>query len=124
MPVKTAKIILRALSPVLALAFVLIFVFAYRNLSLLTFAVFLLFSAFEREVPLSRINFSAKKPKRGKEIKHVMLSGDSTFKDALRYLDSSKYLIFQFYSDGMLDEITEDELYGLMQTKSIYDKII
>ena len=53
-----------------------------------------------------------------------MLSGDSTFKDALRYLDSSKYLIFQFYSDGMLDEITEDELYGLMQTKSIYDKII
>ena len=124
MPVKTAKIILRALSPVLALALVLIFVFAYRNLSLLTFAVFLLFSAFEREVPLSRINFSAKKPKRGKEIKHVMLSGDSTFKDALRYLDSSKYLIFQFYSDGMLDEITEDELYGLMQTKSIYDKII
>ena len=53
-----------------------------------------------------------------------MLSGNSTFKDALRHIDGSKYHIFQFYADGMLDEITEDELFELMQSKNIYDKII
>ena len=53
-----------------------------------------------------------------------MLSENSTYKDALRYTDASKYLIFQFYADGMLDEITEDELYAQMQNHGIYDKII
>ena len=62
--------------------------------------------------------------KKHKDKSHVDMSGAVLIDDEKRYLDSSKYLIFQFYSDGMLDEITEDELYGLMQTKSIYDKII
>ena len=88
------------------------------------FAAFLLCSAFEREQPLSRINFAAKKPKRGKEIKHVMLNSSSTYKDALRHVDGGKYLIFQFYSDGLLDEITEDELFEQLQTHDIYDKIL
>lgn len=124
MPKKTAVIILRVLSGVLSAAFVLIFFLAYRNLSFLTFAGFLLCSAFEKEPSLTRINFAAKKPKRGKEVRFVMLNESSTFKDAIRHLDESKYLVFQFYSDGLLDELTEDELYEQLQSHNIYDKIL
>ena len=53
-----------------------------------------------------------------------MLNANSTFKDALRHTDSSKYVIFQFYGDGLLDEIYEDELYAMLQTRTIYDKIL
>lgn len=121
---KTVSIVTRCLSALLSAVFVILFFTAYKNFSLLVFAAFLLCSAFEKDVPLSRINFLSKKPKRGKEIKHVMLSAESTFKDALRYTDSSRYVIFQFYADGLLDEICEDELYEMLQTHTIYDKII
>lgn len=121
---RTVSIIMRVLSVALAAAFIVVFIIKYNNLSLLMFAAFLLCSAFERDVPLSRINFAARKPKRGKEIKHVMLNADSTFKDALRHTDGSKYIIFQFYGDGLLDEICEDELYEMLQSRSIYDKIL
>lgn len=121
---KTAKITLRVLSVVLSVAFVLVFFLAVKNISFLIFAVFLLCSAFEKEVPMSRIAFAAKKPRRGKDVKQVMLNKNSTYKDALRHVDGSKYLIFRFYDDGNLDEITEDELYELLQKHNIYDKII
>lgn len=121
---KTAKIILRILSLALSLTFILLFILVYRNLSFLIFAAFLLCSAFEKDEVMSRINFCAKKPKRGKEIKHVMLNKNSTYKDALRHVNGSKYLIFQFYDGGVLDEITEDELYEQLSDKSIYDKIL
>lgn len=124
MPRKAAVITLRALGAALSVAIVFIFIFAYRNLSFLTFAGFLLFSAFEKEPLLTRINYSARKPRRGREIRYIMLNKDSTFKDAIRYFDGNRYLIFQFYSDGILDEITEDELFSLMQEKNIYDKIL
>ena len=125
MPEKAAKLVLRVISGLLAVAFVLIFFLAYKNLSFLVFAVFLLVSAiFEKDTRLSRISYKTKKPKRGKEIKHVMLSADSTFKDALRHIDSGRYLIIQFYGDGILDEICEDELFDLLQSKTIYDKIL
>ena len=124
LPEKAAKITLRVLSGLLAATLVLVFAFAVRNISFIMFAAFLTCSAFEKDVPLSRINYRAVKPRRGKEVKHVLLSESSTFKDALRHINSGKYLIFQFYGDGMLDEITEDELYEMMQKKSIYDKII
>lgn len=124
MPKKAARITLRALGGALSLAITLVFIFAYRNLSLLTFAAFLLVSSFGKEPLLTRINYAARKPRRGREIKSVMLNKDSTFKDAIRYFDGSRYLIFQFYSDGILDEITEDELFAMMQNKSVYDKII
>ncbi len=125
MPEKAAKIFLRVLSGLLSAALILIFFFAYKNLSFLVFSAFLLVSAlFEKDTYLSRISYIAKKPKRGKEIKHVMLSADSTFKDALRHIDGSKYLIIQFYGDGILDEICEDELFDMLQKKSIYDKIL
>lgn len=123
LPKKAAVVTLRVLSVVLAALFVLVFFFAVKNITFLTFAVFLVFSAFEKEPLLSRINFSAKKPARGKEVKHIMLSENSTYRDALRHIDSGKYLIFQFYSGGVLDEITEDELFDDLQFHSLYDKI-
>ena len=54
----------------------------------------------------------------------MLLNPSSTYKDALRHIDSGRYLIFQFYQDGMLDEITEDELFEQLQTKGIYDTIL
>lgn len=124
MPKKVAGIILRVLGILFAAGFVLIFFLVRPEFSLLTFAGFLMVSAFERESILTRINYTAKKPKRGREIRYVMLGKDSTFKDAIRYFDGSRYLIFQFYADGILDEITEDELFEIMQDKNIYDKIL
>ncbi len=121
---KTAGIILRIFSGLLSAAFVITFFLAVKNFSFLVFAAFLFCSAFEKEQPLTRINYAAKKPKRGKEIKHVLLNSSSTYKDALRHIDSGRYLIFQFYQDGMLDEITEDELFEQLQTKGIYDTIL
>lgn len=121
---KTAGTVLRVLSAVLSVSCALIFFFAYKNPSLLIFAAFLLCSAFERETPLERIAFAAQKPKRGKDVKQVMLSVNSTYKDALRHADGSKYLIFRFYDGGNLDEICEDELYELLQKHAIYDRIL
>ncbi len=124
MPRKAAAITLRVLGAAFALAFILVFFLAYRNFSLLVFSAFLICSAFEKELPLSRINFTAVKPKKGREVKHVMLAANSTFKDGLKYMDSSRYVIFQFYSDGLLDEITEDEFCELLQSHTVYDRII
>lgn len=121
---RTARGIVRGLSFVLAAALIAVFFFLVGNITLIAFSACLIFSAIEKDVPMSRINFSAVKPRRGKEIKHVMLAENSTFKDALRHIDGSKYLIFQFYSDGLLDEITEDELFDMLKDKTIYDKII
>ena len=48
-----------------------------------------------------------------------MLNKDSTYKDALRYVNEGKYCIFDFFSDGMLDEICEEELFEMLQNHSI-----
>lgn len=120
---RKVKIALRILSGVVSLACVLFFILLIRNITLLIFAVFLLFSALTREGVLSRIDYTSKKLARGREVRHVMLSENSTFKDALRYINEGKYCIFDFYSDGMLDEICEEELFEMLQEHSIYDKI-
>ena len=120
---KRVKIALRAMSVCVALSIVFIFVFAYRSLSLLIFAAFLLCSAFLKDGKLERISFCAKKIKRGREMRHIILTESSTFKDALRYVNDGKYCVFQYYSDGILDELTEEELFELLQTHSIYDKV-
>lgn len=123
LPKKKVKIVLRVLSGIISVSLVLLFTFVLRNITLLIFAVFLLVSAFTREGVLSRIDYTSKKIKRGREIKHVMLNKDSTYKDALRYVNEGKYCIFDFFSDGTLDEICEEELFEMLQNHSIYDKI-
>lgn len=123
LPKKGVNIAMRVATVLVSVAAVFFFFFAQRNISVLTFSGFLLCSAFMKDKALTRINFAAQKPKRGREVKIVMLNGDSTYRDALRHLDSSRYLILQFYNDGMIDEICEDELYELLQTHGLYDKI-
>lgn len=123
LPLRAAVVTLRVLSVVLAAVLVVLFFTVYQNITMITLAVFLCFSAFEKEPLLSRINFTAKKPARGKEVRHVMLGADSTYRDALRHIDSGKYLIFQFYSNGSLDELTEDELFEELQSHGLYDRV-
>ena len=120
---KRVKIILRAISICISIAIIFIFFFAVGNITFLIFAAFLLCSAFEKDGILKRVGFSDKKIKRGREVKHIILTERSTFKDALRYVGEGKYCMFQYFSDGILDEITEEELFELLQTRSIYDKV-
>lgn len=120
---RRVKMILRALSVCVSVALVLVFFLALRNISFLVFSLFLLFSAFSKDGKLSRLGFRPKKIKRGREMRHVMLNESSTFKDALRYVDDGKYCVFQYYSDGILDEVTEEELFEMLETHSIYDKV-
>ena len=100
---KRAEIILRAISIITSVSLILLFIFVFRNISLLIFSVFLLCSAFEKNGVLERISFRAKKVKRGREVRHIILTERSTYKDALRYVDDGKYCVFQFFSEGMLD---------------------
>ncbi|MDE7440520.1 MAG: hypothetical protein K2N23_08450 [Clostridia bacterium] len=120
---RRAKFILRIFSGCISVALIFVFIFALRNISLLIFALFLTASALGKDGVLSRINFSAKKIKRGREMRHIILTESSTFKDALRYVDDGKYCVFQYFSNGILDEVTEEELFEMLETKSIYDKV-
>lgn len=121
---KTATLILRVLSFVLSAILIALF-FAYqKNISFLIFSTFLFVSAFEKNTQFLQIAYMSKTPKRGKEIKEVMLTPLSTYKDAIRYLDSSKYIIFKFYTDALIDEIYQDELITQLKTHTIYDRIL
>lgn len=121
---KASGIVLRLVNILAVVALVLVFCLAYRNITLLIVAGLLLCSAFEKNLPAQKINFCAKKKKRGREIRYVILGEGATFKDALRFIDSSRYLVLQIYGEKFLDEITEDELYERLLNGSIYDKIL
>jgi stage IV sporulation protein FB len=121
---RALKIALRAMNIVVVIVIVIIYVFAVRNLSLLSAAVLLLCSALAKSPPAVKINFAAKKKKKGREIRYVILDENATFKDALRFVDSSRFLVLQLYGEKFIDEITEDELYEKLLTRSIYDKIL
>lgn len=124
MPARAVSITLRVINVVAVVALVLVFIFAYRNFSLLFVGAFLLCSAFEKAPPARKINFAARKKKRGREIRYVILDENATFRDALKFVDSSRYLVLQIYGDKFLDEICEDELYERLLKSNIYDKIL
>ena len=121
---KALNLALRITNISVVVALVFIFIFAIRNITLLTVAALLLCSALTKSPPAVKINFASKKKKKGLEIRYVILDENATFKDALRFVDSSRYLILQLYNEKFLDEITEDELYEKLLTRSIYDKIL
>ncbi len=121
---KTSSLVLRAVNILAVIAIVLVFVFALRNYSLLAAALLLLCTALERDKPAQKINFAAKKKKRGREIRYVILGENATYKDALKFVDDSRYLVLQIYGEEFLDEISEDELYKKLLEASIYDKIL
>lgn len=121
---KTAGIILRTVNLCVVAALVALYFTVAENLSLLAVAAFLTCSAFQKAPPARKINFAARKKKKGREVKYVILDEKATYKDALRYLDESRYLVLQFYDDKFVDEITEDELFEKLQNSSLYDKIL
>ena len=121
---KALNLALRITNISVVVALVFIFIFAIRNITLLTVAALLLCAALTKSPPAVKINFASKKKKKGLEIRYVILDENATFKDALRFVDSSRYLILQLYNEKFLDEITEDELYEKLLTRSIYDKIL
>ncbi|MDE6667844.1 MAG: hypothetical protein K2K38_05805, partial [Clostridia bacterium] len=121
---RALNIALRITNILVVISLILIFFLAIKNITLLTMAGFLFCSALSKNPPAVKINFAAKKKKKGREIRYVILDGKATFKDALRFVDSSRYLILQLYDEKFLDEITEDELYEKLLTRSIYDKIL
>lgn len=119
-----ADLALRVLCAIVVGGLVALYFTVLKNPSVLFVAAFLLCSVFERRPPAQKINFAARKKKRGREIRYIVLDESATFKDALRFLDERKYLVIQIYGDVFLDEITEDELYKKLTEHSIYDKII
>ncbi|MBD5632113.1 MAG: hypothetical protein HDP34_02645 [Clostridia bacterium] len=121
---KAVNIALRVTNVLVVVALILIYFLALKNLSVLAVAGLLLCSAFEKSPPARKINFAAKKKKRGREIRYVILGEDATYRDALRFVDGSRYLVLQIYGDVFLDEISEDELYKRLLENNIYDKII
>lgn len=121
---KASDMVLRVANLFAVAAIVLVFVFAFRNITLVFAAALLLCSVFEKRRPAQKINFAAKKKKRGREIRYVILGENATFKDALKFVDGSRYLVIQLYGDAFLDEITEDELYERLLEHGIYDRIL
>lgn len=121
---RALNIALRAVNILVVISLVFIYFFALKNITLLTMAGLLFCSALSKTPPVVKINFAAKKKKKGREIRYVILDENATFKQALRFVDSSRYLVLQLYNEKFLDEITEDELYEKLLTRSIYDKIL
>lgn len=124
MPRRAVNITLRVINVAAVIALIFIFIFAYRNISLLLVGAFLLCSAVSKAPPVKKINFAARKKKRGREIRYVILDESATFRDALKFVDSSRYLVLQIYGDKFLDEITEDELYERLMQGNLYDRIL
>lgn len=108
---------------VAAIFFALFFALGY-NVTAIIFALFMLFSAFEKPVRAVRINFSsAGRLKRGIEVKYVLCDENLTFKDAIKRLSDRHYVVFQLYDGGVAEEITQDELYELSVIHSVYDRV-
>lgn len=119
-----ADLVLKIICALIVGGLVALYFTALKNPSVLFVAAFLLCSVFEKRSPVQKINFAARKKKKGREIRYIILDESATFKDALRFLDERKYLVIQIYGDVFLDEITEDELYKKLLNHSIYDKIL
>jgi stage IV sporulation protein FB len=121
---RVARIVLKVSALIITVALVVLFFVFNYNLTFLTFAAFLVCSAFEKPHSAVKINFSTNgKLKRGMEIKYIAVDKDITFKDAVKLLDDKKYLVLQMYDDGFLNEITQDELYDKMTERRICDKV-
>lgn len=121
---RASQIILRISSAVCCAGLLALFFACGHNLSLATFAIFLLFSAFEKPAPARLISYpTRKKLKRGLAVKYVLCDGELTFCRAFSFLDSGKYLVLQLYDDGIADELTQDELFERARGCSPSDKV-
>lgn len=121
---KAADLALRIICGAVAVTAALLFFLVEKNYILIMTACCLACSAFEKSERYKKFNFAADKKKRGREIRYVILGENATYRDALKYVDGSRYLVLQLYGETFLDEITEDELYERLLKSDIYDKIL
>ncbi len=123
---RAADISMRICAALTAAAFLALFFASGYNISCLFMCAFMLCSASEKRRTAFKIDFSRdKKLGRGQEVKYVMANGDITFKQALKHLDDSRYLVLQITdADGGLEEVTQDELYEKMQSRGLYDRVL
>jgi stage IV sporulation protein FB len=119
---KSTNIILKISSVSFAFGLCGIF-FVYKNQSILVFALFLLTSVFEKDVPVCKINYAVKKKKDGKEMRYILLNKNSQYRDAVKYLSDGRYHVFVTFEDGEVNELYEDELCEMLLSHSIYDRI-
>lgn len=121
---KVASIVLKCVAVAVAVGLIVAYFTFIKNASLLILCTFLIFSCFERGNGAVVADFSIKdKLKGGLPVKYVLVDSDVTFKRALRFLDSRKYLILQLYDGDCLQEMTQDELYQKLLSSNIYDKV-
>ena len=121
---KVAFTALKVAAAVCSAMLIAAFFLVARNPSLMTFAVFLLISLFEKIPSAELINFwSAGKLKRGMEVRYVLCDRNLTYREAFKKLDDKKYLVLQLYDGGFADEITQDELYESAGTHSFNDRV-
>lgn len=116
-----------ALGLVFAAAFVGLFVFscfAEVNFTLLFFAAFIVFGAFDKkDARYERIRFDlSAELKRGMPIKKVALSENCTVKKALSYMERGKYLELTVFDAAgeFLCELSEAEFCAILERANIY----
>jgi stage IV sporulation protein FB len=118
-----ADLILRITTATLSVLFVVLFIL-YLNPSFLIAGLLLAVATFGKREHASRIQFkSYERLRRGVEVKYVMVNADITFRQALKLVEPSRYLVLQLYSGDFLEEITQDELYTNLQSHSLYDRV-
>ena len=117
---RVANIVVRALSPLFACGFIVLYIFGGMGASALVFAAFLVVSAFEKPLPASRINFCTPAAlARGLEVKYILVDGRVTYRRAVKFLDEKRYVIFVCNEK----KLTQDELYEGFLSHGLYDCI-
>ncbi len=117
---RTANIIMRCAAVLFAGAFAALFFLTDLGFTCIMFGAFLVLSAFEKPPQAAKINFATpEKKRRGLEIKYIFTDENLTYREAVRFLDDKKYVIFR--AGGR--EVTQDELYLGFVSRGIYDRV-
>lgn len=119
-----AIVISRVMSFVLAAVLLAVFFTGGGNVTFPIMSGFLIMSALGKERTAQKLILKSRKVRRGTEMKYVLLTGESTYKDALRHLDYGKYVVFRFDDGETIEEFTEEEILQKLENSSLYDKII
>jgi stage IV sporulation protein FB len=126
---KKAKIICCVISWIFALLLTALFIYScfYNiNLSILFFALFIIFGTIDaKKCDYVKINFSVTEGlKRGLEIKRIAVADNLSIKKIISFLEPSKYLEINVFKEGnYLITLSQDELYSLFEKSTIYEQI-
>ena len=123
---KIAKISGYVFSAILLGAFVYS-LYKTANFSILFFSLFMLFGTTDLKKENSYIkiygNYSAKKIKNYKEVKTIAVNGDITVKKFLEIAGGDYLYRVLVYGEGGKRVIEPDEIAGILEKKSLYEKL-